>query len=80
MERKGDEIEFKLERHLAVLGASKGGWTTELNMVSWNGREPKLDVRPWDPGHQRMGKGLTFTRDEAAKLHAALGAYLGETT
>jgi hypothetical protein len=76
MEKHGDEIQFAIARSIAVLGESRGGWKKELNLVSWNGREPKLDIRDWDPTHQRMGKGLTFTREEAEVLCTALGTYL----
>ncbi len=76
MDRRGDPIEFRVERHLAVLGESKGGWKTELNLVSWNGREPKLDIRAWDPERKKMGKGITLSPDEAARLKDALAAYL----
>ena len=78
MERKGETIEFRIERSIAVLGEGKGGWTTELNLVGWNGREAKLDIRPWDPSHRLMGKGLTFTREEALRLRDALTSFLGE--
>lgn len=76
MDKKGDDIQFAIEKHLAVLGQSKGGWTTELNLVSWNGRPAKLDIRPWDPSHERMGKGMTLSPEEASALREALNAYL----
>ncbi|MCX7025864.1 MAG: PC4/YdbC family ssDNA-binding protein [Spirochaetes bacterium] len=76
MEDKG--IRFEIKQQLAVLGEGGRGWKTELNLVSWNDREPKLDIRAWDPGHLRMGKGVTLTRDEAAKLVEALGPFLRE--
>ncbi|MBN2874906.1 MAG: hypothetical protein JXM71_07415 [Spirochaetales bacterium] len=78
MDRKGDPIEFKIARHIAVLGPSGKDWAMELNLVGWNGREPKLDIRTWDPSHERMGKGIALTRDEAQKLRDALAAYLSE--
>lgn len=78
MDRKGDPIEFKIARRIAVLGPSGKDWSMELNLVGWNGREPKLDVRTWDPSHERMGKGIALTRDEAEKLRDALTAYLAE--
>lgn len=76
MDNKGDNIEFRIEKHIGVLGDSKGGWKTELNLVSWNGREPKYDIRSWDPEHKKMGKGITLTRDEAEKLKDALAGHL----
>jgi hypothetical protein len=78
MDRKNDPIEFKIARRIAVLGPSGKDWSMELNMVGWNGREPKLDIRTWDPSHERMGKGIALTRDEAVKLRDALTAYLSE--
>jgi hypothetical protein len=62
------EITFDIVKHFGVLSEEKSGWKKEVNLVSWNGREPKLDVRDWAPGHEKMGKGLTLTADEAAKL------------
>jgi hypothetical protein len=44
------------------------GWTKELNLVSWNDREPKYDIRDWSPEHDKMGKGVTLSKDEMAKL------------
>lgn len=76
MDSMKDAIEFKLVQPIAVLGPSGKSWNMELNLVSWNGREPKLDIRTWDPAHQRMGKGITMTREEAARLRDALTAYL----
>jgi hypothetical protein len=62
------DISFDVVKHYGVIAEEKGGWKKELNLVSWNGRTPKLDVRDWSPGHEKMGKGLTLTQDEAAKL------------
>jgi len=49
-------------------GKSSRGWTKELNMVSWNDREPKFDIREWAPNHERMGKGVTLNREEMKKI------------
>ena len=35
-------------------------WNTELNIVSWNGNEPKYDIRQWNPEHTKCGKGITM--------------------
>jgi len=51
-----------------VLSESSRGWTKELNMVSWNDREPKFDIREWAPNHERMGKGVTLNREEMKKI------------
>ena len=62
------EITFDIVKHFGALSEEKSGWKKEVNLVSWNGRTPKLDVRDWAPGHEKMGKGITLTADEAAKL------------
>ncbi|MDR1956299.1 MAG: hypothetical protein LBQ30_05545 [Treponema sp.] len=72
------DITYDILRHYAVLGEEKGGWKKELNLVSWNGRNPKFDIRDWAPGHEKMGKGITLTREEAAKLVEALSRSLTE--
>ncbi|HUX37984.1 MAG TPA: PC4/YdbC family ssDNA-binding protein [Rectinemataceae bacterium] len=73
-----DDKEFKFEvtRQIGLLGESAKGWRKELNLVSWNEREPKLDIREWSPDHQKMGKGVTFSREEAVKLAELLKTYL----
>jgi hypothetical protein len=63
-----DEIRFDIVKHYGVISSEKGGWTKELNLVSWSGRAPKLDIRDWSPDHKKMGKGVTLTEGEAAQL------------
>ena len=43
-----------------------------MNLVSWNGAEPKYDLRDWAPEHEKMGKGITLTEEEAEKLKQLL--------
>jgi hypothetical protein len=62
------DITFEIVKHFGVISEEKGGWRKELNLVSWNGRTPKLDIRDWSPDHEKMGKGITLTKDDAAKL------------
>ena len=66
------EISFEIKESLGVLSESARGWTKELNLVSWNGREPKYDIREWDPEHEKMGKGVTLTEEELIALKALL--------
>lgn len=66
----------EIVRHIAVLGQSAGSWNKELNLVSWNGREPKLDVRVWSPDHEKCGRGTTLTYEEAQDLCKALTQHL----
>jgi hypothetical protein len=70
------DITFDILKAYGVLSEERGGWTKELNLVSWNGRNPKLDIRDWSPAHDKMGKGVTFTREEAEKLAEMLNTAL----
>jgi len=67
------EIKFEIIENIGVLSESSKGWTKELNLVSWNGRDPKYDIRDWDSDHQKMGKGVTLTEEELMKLKELLG-------
>jgi len=48
------------------------GWSKELNLISWNDREPKYDIRDWAPKHEKMGKGVTLSVEELKKLRDLL--------
>lgn len=62
------DISFEIEKHLGTLSTSSRGWTKEVNLVSWNGRPAKVDIRDWDPDHQKMGKGITLNSEEVQNL------------
>ena len=67
-----DDFSFEIVNSLGSFSKSKSGWTTELNLVSWGGREPKYDIRSWSPDHQKMGKGITLTKEEVIALKKLL--------
>ena len=66
------EFSYEIIKTIAVLSTSKSGWSKELNLVAWNGKEPKYDIREWSPEHAKMGKGITLSDDEFAKLKEIL--------
>lgn len=66
------DIKFEIIKHIGVISASKSGWKRELNLVSWNGASPKYDLRDWAPEHEKMGKGITLSADEAESLYKLL--------
>ena len=66
------ELKFEITERIGVLSENAKGWTKELNKVSWNEREPKYDLREWNPDHSRMGKGITLTDEEVEPLKAIL--------
>ena len=57
---------------IGVLSENSKGWRKELNKISWNGAAPKYDIRDWAPEHEKMGKGITLTEEEAARLKELL--------
>lgn len=67
-------VEFKYEivEKIAVLSESSKGWTKELNLISWNDREAKYDIREWSPDGTKMGKGVTLSNEEVEVLKKAL--------
>ncbi|WP_213974490.1 YdbC family protein [Tepidanaerobacter acetatoxydans] len=66
------DINFEIIKALGILSESPKGWTKELNLISWNERKPKYDLRDWDPEHEKMGKGVTLSDDELKKLRDIL--------
>ncbi len=66
------ELKYEIVKTIGVLSESPSGWTKELNLVSWNDRAPKYDVRDWAPEHAKMGKGVTLTQDEVILLRDLL--------
>lgn len=66
------DIKYKIVKEIAVLAEGAKGWKKELNLISWNDREPKYDIREWSPDHEKMGKGVTLSTEELKKLKDAL--------
>ena len=62
------DFKFEIVEEIGVISESSKGWTKELNLVSWNEGNPKYDIRDWAPDHQKMGKGITLTKEEACRL------------
>lgn len=66
------DFNYEIIETLGELSTSSSGWTRELNLISWNGRPPKYDIRDWSPDHEKMGKGLTLTEEDLAALKSLL--------
>lgn len=67
-----DKLSYEVLEHLVVLSTSQKGWTKELNLVSWNDRPAKFDIREWSPDHTKMGKGVTLSNEEMTVLKKQL--------
>jgi len=66
------DIKFEIVKKIGVLSKTDKGWTKVLNLIAWNDREPKYDIREWSPDGQTMGKGVTLSKEELAALKALL--------
>jgi len=73
-----DSIKFEIVKHFGVISSEKSGWRKEVNLVAWNDRKPKLDIRDWSPEHEKMGKGITLTEEEASQLVEILAAAIAK--
>jgi len=66
------EFKYEIVEELGVFSENNKGWTREVNLISWNGGNPKYDIRDWAPDHEKMGKGITLTAEELADLKEIL--------
>ena len=62
------DITYEVKEEIGVISEAQTGWTRQVNMISWNKREPKLDIRDWAPEREKAGKGITLTKEEVIKL------------
>ena len=64
------DITYEVKKVIGVISEGKSS-KRELRLISWNGREPKYDIRDWwtdKDENEKMGKGITLTAEELAKL------------
>ncbi len=68
MAGKNSDLKYEIINQIGVISIGSSGWQLELNRVSWNGKEPKYDIRSWSPDHLKMGKGITLTEEDVIAL------------
>jgi hypothetical protein len=66
------EIKYEVIKKIGVLSTSTSGWVKEVNLISWNDREPKYDIRDWSADRAKMGKGVTLSAEELSALKELL--------
>ena len=66
-------FKFDIVKEIGVISATENS-SKEFNLISYNGTEPKYDIRNWNvkDGNKTMGKGITLTKEEALKLREIL--------
>lgn len=73
------DVKFEIKKTVGVVSANeKSKWQKELNLISWSGKDPKYDLRDWDPEHEKMGKGVTLTEEELKSLYDILAKMFKE--
>ena len=68
------EVKYDIVKQIGVLSKAGSGWSKELNLISWNDREAKYDLRDWSPDREKMGKGVTLSREELLALKELLNS------
>lgn len=66
------DIKYEIKETIGYISESPKGWKKELNLISWNDKEPKYDLRDWSIEHEKMGKGVTLTKEELENLRDLL--------
>lgn len=69
------EFTFDIKKHVGIV-SENGSMTTELNLISYSGAEPKYDLRKWRSieGEKKMQKGITMTCEELRALRDLLNS------
>lgn len=78
-EKKSEEVTYEIIQHMGVIAKYSNRWTKELNKISWNGSNPKFDIRDWDEHHEHMSRGITLREDEMQILYDLLRDNLPKT-
>lgn len=68
------EFKFDTIKNYGFLSESSKGWRKEIRLISWNKKEAKYDIREWAPDGEKMGKGVTLSKDEIAELKKILNS------
>lgn len=70
------DFKFEIVKSFGVISNtdSSNGWVKEVNLISWNDREPMYDIRVWQESHEKLGKGITLTETELKNLKNLLNS------
>ena len=66
------EFTYEITERIAVLSTNARGWERQLIRFSWNGNDPKYDIRDWSPDGTRMSKGISLSEEELKTLKGIL--------
>jgi len=74
------DINCEILKEIVSVPSDSPEWNLELNLVSWNNRDPKYDIRKWNNDHSKSSKGLTLSEDELRLLFQKYSEVLEEVT
>ena len=74
MPSNNEQISFNVTKSIWILNHAVNGWQKEVNLVAWNGKKPKLDIREWNADKTKMRRGLTLTKGEVIELKRCLNS------
>lgn len=74
-DQRRDPVTYEIIDHIGKLSTSSSGWSREVNIVAWNGRQGRLDIRDWDPEHKKMSRGIGLNGTEVTVLKDLLSQF-----
>ena len=84
--RKGNQkskITYEVIEECGTVATLKNGDELKLRFMSWNGRDPKYDLRPWgvdDSGEEVCLKGIGLTGEQLEALGELINKMTEEDT
>lgn len=66
------DFKFEILKNIGSLSENSKGWKREINVMTWNNKKAKVDIREWDEKHEQMGKGITLNKEELKELKGIL--------
>ena len=65
-------IKYETIEIVGVLSEGSKGWKKELNLIVWNDKDNRYEIREWNPTHEKIGRGIPFTKYKLMNLNKML--------
>ena len=69
-----DDFSFEVIKDFGAFG--EGKWQKHLTLLSFNGKPPKYDIRPWNDDMSKMGKGISLDLEDLMDLQEMFSVIL----
>lgn len=79
MRKDQSNYNFKILENIGVVSEKPNGWTLELNIVSFNGRDARYDLREWRNDHTELRNGARFSESDLKPLMELIRKHLEES-